>query len=108
MVQEYKLTKAYVTGVETAADADGSTGNTLSFTYGTVDHAVSTIGLDGKLTKTVGAGYDFERETTNLPSQGQVDPGPDAAQCAGAATLHRRAAGILHPCQWRGGLGGAE
>ncbi|MHA4871786.1 type VI secretion system tube protein Hcp [Duganella sp. PWIR1] len=78
VVQEYKLTKAYVTGVETAAGADGSTGNTLSFTYGTVDHAVSTIGLDGKLTKTVGAGYDFERETTNLPSQAQVDPGPDA------------------------------
>lgn len=78
VVQEYRLTKAYVTGVETAAGSDGTTINTLNFTYGTVDHAVSAVGQDGKLTKAVAASYDFERETTTIPSQALVDPGLDA------------------------------
>ncbi|WP_373987188.1 Ig-like domain-containing protein [Duganella sp. BuS-21] len=78
VVQEYKLTKAYVTAVETAANLEGATSNTLSLAYSTVDHAVSTIGNDGKLTKAISAGYDFVKESTNLPSQALVDPGLDA------------------------------
>jgi len=78
VVQEYKFSTVYATGISTSSNQNGQTGNDIAFVYKTVDSTLTPLDSQGKPVAPIDMPWNVPLQNTDLLPSQKVDTGADA------------------------------
>lgn len=78
VVQEYKFSTVFATGVSTSSTQNGQTGNDIAFVYKTVDSTLTPLDNQGKPVAPIEMAWNVALQNTDLQPNQKVDTGADA------------------------------